>query len=548
MDVIRCLYFDDNPQELDRYAKWIRRAWDKLRIGVPIEVETAISTEEVEKKLREADGAIDLFVTDLLVGKKNEPLGLPTLKNAKEDYPLLAIVVLSVADTAIERDALKVANAFVPKSFYARGDPENALGRALLGALRDCGKEPISSELEILKFEADDLPLSSVVETIGRANLISLTTQAIEHTCTAIRPIFVRSGLSGASVIRVDCDYMLIDGEVKRSESRSLLLKISYTPHNLIAELKKDISDFPEELFIRFTGKEPIRSGPWYAIATRFKLEGQTLIDWLVGKFSGGHVETALASFLLDPERGLASVYKKVGRVDDKRPNSELWDLLSLGRRARIRLAIDELKRLSKKYGGETFDEKLLDDFLTARRIVDVDEESVRRGVTYCLSHGDLHSRNVVVGKSRTASLIDPANVGVLHWAADIARLVVDLIVSAWDYGDKSHEWNSMTEWVELSKSVVRGEIDNYAGLAGHPNERVHTAVKWLRENLFEIHGVDDPERKPEWEFRLALAVEFMRAAYRHQDLTSPKRALGLISACEALRETAAAYRRFVKT
>ena len=551
MATLRCLYFDDEPKVRERYAGWIKRAWDNLNEGVPIEVHTAASTDEAEKKLKEAKGTFDMFLTDLLVGKTNEDLGLRAISNAKEDYakegyPPLAIIALSVGDPKLAQEALEAgAHEFMPKRLM-NNSKENHLGKRMLSALRKCGREPATSSPDVLAIDEMDFPQASVIETVERKNVINFANRAVKHRCSAIRPTFIRAGLSGAAVLRIDCDFELGDVKHKRSESRSLLLKMSRTQDSLAAELRKNTSGF-HDLFIPFTGDEPIQSGDWYAIASNFRVGGRTLVDWLVAPDNSlVRVPDVLASLFLDPEKGLNLVYRSIGTLSDERPNVALWNLLSLGRRARTRQALDELGRLALKYDPSgVFDEKLITDFLTAKRVDDLNEESIRPGFTYCLSHGDLHGRNILVGTNPTASLIDPANIGELHWAADVARLMVDLVSSAWDHGDHSHEWDHLPEWFKISQSLVRNYFEDYQGEKGAPNERVHAAIRWLRDNLFEIHKLEDQALKPEWEFRLALAIEFMRAAYRQQDLTSPKRVLGLISACDALREAAASYREF---
>jgi hypothetical protein len=134
----------------------------------------------------------------------------------------------------------------------------------------------------------------------------------------------------------------------------------------------------------------------------------------------------------------------------------------------------------------------------------------------------------VVKGRPR---LIDPASIDLLHWALDIARLSVDLLMSAWDAGDESQEWNSFATWQAVSRQFLEGTAHL---VGGTPNSNVAVALNWLRNNLYKICSVDATDC--EWEFRLAIAIEFLRASYRYQDLPSPKRVLGLVAACDAIR------------
>jgi hypothetical protein len=214
---------------------------------------------------------------------------------------------------------------------------------------------------------------------------------------------------------------------------------------------------------------------------------------------------------------------------------------LTLGRAARVFQAVNEFRSLTVKYDTTgVFDPLLIEGFIKSTRVGDINEEDVKRDSYYCWSHGDLHGRNILVSQTNTGFLIDPANIEQQHWAADIARLIVDLIVSGAGHGDASNEWNDMAEWVDVSLSVINGDPVQKSGA---PYNAVLTALDWLRSRLGTIHSAVVANIEHEWEFKLALAVEFMRAAYRQQDLPTPKRVLGLISACGALREACSSVR-----
>jgi hypothetical protein len=179
--------------------------------------------------------------------------------------------------------------------------------------------------------------------------------------------------------------------------------------------------------------------------------------------------------------------------------------------------------------------------FIKSKRVDELNEADVPCGTHFCRGHGDFHGRNILVDADCVGKLIDPANIEEAHWAADVARLAVDLIVSGWDVGDESHEWTNMTFWTALCQAFV--EDRDYPNIpVDSPNSRVYFALKWLRKNLPKIHEKNFG-RTGEAEFRLALAVEFLRAACRQQDLPSPKRVLGLVAACIALRASCAEFK-----
>lgn len=548
MRELRCLYFDDDPKERPRIKGWIEDQWRELNNRVPITVVTVDSTDSAKELLMNSKDPFHVFVADIFVGrgKDRHPLGLIAIHDAHRDYPNLAIVALSIGSGGYEQRALdQGADEYVSKHYLIEQPEKNLLAVKMLGALRKHEVEPIQAEDDILAYDENELELATLVETIGRSNIISFALRACGISfCERINLTFVRAGLSGASVIGAHCEFDEIHEGVKTPQTKSVLLKISRDAELLNSELTKDVSKFPHGLFIRFIQADthtsrsvPFRSGNWFAIASELQNESRTLVEWL--QTDGANVSEALKSIFLDSDRGLKRVYAEVGRKDDERPNVALHKTMSLSRKARLRQAMRDLEELASEYGRDIFKADLISEFIVSVAICGLNEERVPKGSSYCFSHGDLHGRNVLVSSTERASLIDPANIGNLPWPIDIARLSVDLIVSAWDAGKSSHEWGKMPEWIDISTSLVRDELGGLGSGTSPSNVNVYSALTWLRANLGDIHTIDDT--KPEWQFRLALAIEFMRASYR-LDLPSPKRVLGLVSACAALRETKNAF------
>ena len=290
---------------------------------------------------------------------------------------------------------------------------------------------------------------------------------------------------------------------------------------------------FPDELFVRFLVDDVVGSGPWSAIAAPFKASN-TLLGWLTAAVRS-EVEIPGMFSMLFSQVGLAEVYQRLAPIDS-RPNIELSGVITPARRARVLESLEDLGRLTAKYAPNAgFDVSLLRAYLRTGSIDGVSAEGFRNGSLRCWSHGDLHGRNVLITTSGPR-LIDPANVQQMHWAADIARLIIDLFMSGWDKGDASHEWNAFQDWFKTLEVLLQGEA--VTAPSGSMNWNIAQAVNWLRMNACEIHGI--PKTR-DWEFRLALGVELLRAAYRQQELPTPKRGLGLAGACMALRQAKAA-------
>ena len=461
------------------------------------------------------------------------------IREARADNRALAIIALSIGNGGIEQKAIDAgADEYVSKQYLATSTWEY-LGKKLLAALREHDREPLMVAANVLALDLDDFELAATVEVVGRSTIVNCTTRAIRRRCTKIVPYYVRSGLSGAPVLRVDCQ--LETSESQAPEERSLILKLSTDENSLTNEVGRDLSSFPDELFVRYITPKPVRSGGWFALVASYRGTSTLLADICNG-VGQKKAESSLDALFMTS--GLCKTYQRAGLVDE-RPNVYIWkSLMTLSRKARIRQAMYELAGLIAKYDpGIGFDERAIQSFLASKRFGEVDEETVPSGAASCWSHGDLHGRNVLM-TTLGPRLIDPANVKQRHWASDIARLAADILVSGLDWGDASHEWHHMKSWCSIARAFTLGKTMPPESR----NETVVSALMWLRQNLWTIHGGNTKQEKCEWEFRLALATELLRCSYRIQELPSPKRVFSLLAASEALTAASAAYADHAKT
>lgn len=543
MKEVRCLYWDDEGEEdLLRYEGWIKRAWSKLETGVPISLKAERDPGAASDIIRASGENYDLFVVDIFWGPdESDPRGLHLIDEARSQHPNLAIVALSRAGEEGRARALQArADRFVSKQVLSRTDITlSSLSQALLEALQEKGREPVPTESTVLRFDQDNILLAAIIEALGRDKLAALILKIVRpRECEEIEVSYVTPGLSGAMVLRVECRLKVALG--RAPERKALLLKVARDKEMIEAELTRrmEVSTFPDNLFVSFGEGEMVDSAGWYAISAGFQSSATTLHEWLGRKPSEDAVDLTLGA--LFGENGLSHVYRLSAYSEDERANVAIWRDLALQRRARVLLALEELSLLASKYDPSgRFDPSVILRFIgEAKRIVNLDEDEFPRGVSVCRSHGDLHSRNVLVvgGKGGGVRLVDPASIRQAHWASDISRLAVDLVVSVLDNGAIGHEWNSMAEWFEISRDLILGTGSD---LGSVPTNRVAVvaALSWMRRSAREIFaGVKIGAF--EAELRLALAAEFLRASYRLGGST-PKRVLGLIAGCEALRATA---------
>jgi hypothetical protein len=204
---------------------------------------------------------------------------------------------------------------------------------------------------------------------------------------------------------------------------------------------------------------------------------------------------------------------------------------LTVGRRARVSLAIEELDQLAVKYTGRFYDPSLLDTYLELERFGSIDRGRPAKGTMRCWSHGDLHCHNVLVHGREEPVLIDAANIESMHWASDPARLSVDILIGSLEAGHTSHEWSRMEYWLACAEAFFKRSVDQLTD----PTP-TGAALRWIAENVDRMCDRCWSEGT-KWEWFLALGVELLRASYRQTDLPTPKRVLALAAACMALRE-----------
>jgi hypothetical protein len=454
------------------------------------------------------------------------------------------------------------ADAFIPKQRYVSSKTTEAAD-ILLPIIRGAIHERLVKNLPtsgLLKYSDANLALTAIVENIGEKCLTALTLQLLDlEDAVPIGISYVTAGLSGAEVLFAECG------------TSQLLLKVSRDLGALVRELegRHKTRNFPGALWGRFQDSKavPVECEGWYAIGSDFEGEAESLLDWLRTPRSWADAHRLLDELLLDDKDGLTRVYTaKIPQrnqtpsssdqdvsppKDQQAPNVVLWEELGLGRRARIALAVSDLDDLAQDCGHlMDYNRKIIEEYLLTGRIDDLDQKLIQPiytgGTRTCLSHGDLHSRNILVTRRSRARLIDPANIDHLHWASDIARLCVDLLVSGIDHGKESHKWDQMPNWCEFIKTFL-GSRDFVESGPDETDSSLKTALSWIRYNIYAIHRLEADEDRLEGEVLLAFAIEFLRASYRKQELPTPKRVLGLLAACHALRLSSAAFRTAYK-
>jgi hypothetical protein len=204
-------------------------------------------------------------------------------------------------------------------------------------------------------------------------------------------------------------------------------------------------------------------------------------------------------------------------------------------RRARVGRALDELGDLLGDPRGAALDDvevivRAIKAFVREGRIGDVSRGQRPGAAIGLVQHGDLHGGNILVtgGDRARPNLIDLASHGVHHWAYDLARLVVDIVMHCVDLSPEWHFWERWASWRQTLTVVSEfGAVPDDPG-----NPGATAAVRWVVEHHERLlPQLDDASR---WQWHIALAEQLLRAACR--GLPTPKRVLGLAGAYDQIQ------------
>lgn len=491
----------------------------------------------------------DLLMIDLMEqsegvrGESSFPTGLRLIQAARERLPGVPIIAVSnwseLKDRAIEDGAVH---------FFEKPYLWDASAKAMAKVREFLERSPAAemyAQDRLSSPDADNLPLIAVIERIGKSHILALAASLLGIDIEGAKPSYVAPGGSGALVLRLECRPVVEPGR-PGAVSRQLLLKASRDPELLMRELRsvEKVAHFPPDLFVRYPflkEQAPARCGDWFAIGSDFTDSAQLAREWLSSPANADDVLTVMQR-LWSERHGLGGVTVEAAPRPLRGDRAILDVALREARGARVQLAWRELVPLVEKHGhGVAMDASHLSTVLTKRCLGELDDHGrtdTSPSTHYCWSHGDLHVGNVLIETDlKRARLIDPVTIEQLPWPMDLARFVVSIVMECWDTGWGSHEWDRMPYWITTARAIVENQPIPDEG----DNVTATTALTWLRVNLRNIHPVI-PGTDLEWQFRLALAAEFLRSSYR-TGLAAPKRVLGLLAGGEALRGAVAAYR-----
>jgi hypothetical protein len=374
--------------------------------------------------------------------------------------------------------------------------------------------------------KGQQLKLDALIETVGYETLVSLIRDAAPE-CERYQVYYVAPGYSGAVVLRVTGSK-----HEGAAQDVNILLKCSRDRAKLEVELQQ--CPQPKEpasiIYVLPDSAAIYQRNGWFASAWAFRDDAQTFLSWLrAGEIVEGRVEDILTTLFLS---GLNKDYVRGRRAEETSSVISLYPNV-IGR-YRIAESAKLLQALIQQILGDpTFEIAEIERFLVDELLCGRPISKVALGTYECLCHGDLHSRNILITNRHQPLLIDPARRKIRHWASDIARLCADLWISAWDSGPQAYKWDHLKTWREDAFSwIVSADVTvpRRDGI----NDGLAQSLTWLKENLIRVFADCEIGELPLWEFRLALAVEFLNLS-GYDTVPAPKRCLALLVANDIL-------------
>ncbi len=551
-DIIKCLYLEDDQKSFERYSRYLK-VWWKHAIGSEIVFEHVKTVTEVIEKLDAPIGSYQIFISDILLPpmgspneknrNKHEPTGINAIKYASKKERIL-IIGLSVGEDKKQSTFAKDATDAGAHIFHYIGELFDERGVSIkefcLKVNESLIQKGIIEDPIPLKYDIVDPRIVHIVNEIGSSKIKSLYIKVFS-TYLQIKELnasYIAPGMSGAYILR-------IKAQLHNMSYVNHILKVSSNKVRLDNERKRcpKAGPYANRLFISYFDNLA-NVDEWYAIGAIFDQNTISLQQWLRQKETIKDVNNVLTTLFFSG--GLKEGY--LNSIDEKEFQGKSAVKViapNPSRSARIIIAMKELEPviLSERLVGVKdwkMKADILKKYLIYQQLASFNEKETPRSCVLCQCHGDLHTRNVLVTTVGAPApiIIDWSDLDMHHWAIDYARLMVDLLLSVYDYGIHSYEWSHLHDWSGLALQVINNTKLSMSSSNG--NHSVVDAINWLIKNLSNIcPAVENIENysKRKWELQLALAVEFMRGAYR-LDLTAPKRVFGLISSYNALIES----------
>jgi hypothetical protein len=507
MREFKILVCEDLEKDIRDIKLYLNSLKDKIN-GVTISYVIANFTTVYQ----ELNNHFDFLILDLYDEKKGYLGDNVLIHNV---HNIQTIVYTSTGDTVgFEIEEMKIRFPFLldklTKSHSGGDNLKGYIKQYILGL-------NISEPYYCLYNENDMLLINSVI-TIGERNFNDIIYQIAEKTKFVGKIIVYRmtSGLSGAILFKLE-----INGQYS-------ILKLSREIEKLKIEHQNSIElyhKFPNRL-INHIDSEEYYSYNFTVLGILLKEidNSITLFDFLIdAATSKDNIEKFLTDLFID-DQGLKNHYKthKKGQGDW----TTIFNKINESKFILIQMSYNSLKPLVIKFYREFEIEDfrrltINHDFGKLNKKNLLDKKYFKE---LMLSHGDLHSKNILVQSGFHPVIIDTGSLSYQFWSVDICRLIVHLFIEGLDYGQyEFFDLERINRYIENLNKLIEGKELDFDGL----NDNIYAAINWLSSNLTNIYKKEFEL----FEFQLGLMKEFLQVSYRFDTIPPNKRAFALIAA-----------------
>lgn len=367
-------------------------------------------------------------------------------------------------------------------------------------------------------YNENDIFLQNSIISIGQHQFNEILYQ-ITNTGVIRGDIVIHrmtSGLSGAILFKIE------------AKGKYSILKLSKEINKLTEEHRNAV-----ELYHKFPNRliNHIDSREFYSfdkkvlgILLKEVDSSQTLFEFILSPSSTKTIIDDFFSNLFMDEQGLKTHYLR--NQQDNDDWTSIFKKITEPKFHLIKTSFEEVEPIILKY-------YILFDIEDFRRLaIDHNYSKLNKSAMldgkykkkFVLSHGDFHSKNVLIQSGNHPVIIDTGSISYQHWSLDICRLIVHLFISGIDYKKIEYfDVNSTQKYVDIFDNILERKSIEING----DNDNINHALNWLISNIESIFESDFEI----FEYQLGLMKEFLQVSYRFDTIPPNKRALALIAA-----------------
>jgi hypothetical protein len=544
MQNIRGLVVDNREGNAEAIEHTMDLEFD--RFGWRVTWKRCADALQARSLVRSAHESFDFAIVDLYLGHEREG-GLPVVKELRDRDKRTFILLVTSRPERDEGFVTKAVNAganhaLIRGQLLREKDPWSfhGLTERIRAHLVKHGLVAPGSMI----YDEDDPGIVSILESLGGSHpsegsverglqvIRSLAMGCLKPTrvdAATFKLSYLVPGRSGAYVCRVDLrtpgqptEYFVLKFGLDQ-DALKLEHRLNFQARRLL-----------DRVLVPTIGDIESDSSGYCAIAFKVAESAISLGRWLPTASEQQAREVAFELF----GECLRGLFRE--ELWDEKPATD-WMASSALIRLRTGAALEALaEALAHPHGAGRDDVDLIGrtllDFTSTGTLSVAQPKRLAVPVRFVCGFGDLHSSNVLVQEGIHARplLIDASRYGSHHWAADSARMIVDLFLRIRSSGLNALLWDDFTASVQQARGLCPLCRGDCPAKPACPAEIFIDAIIERLPKLLQFEYLRLVPDEWHWQWHVALAKEFIRQA-SHWDLTPPRSAIALVAGANHL-------------